>query len=397
MRVANMLAAALCLAAVGAGLWHYHDMGLVRLEGARVEGQVRVITSPGEASVLDVPVREGDSVAAGDVLLRLAMKVRDAVNMVPGYGPRGVPDVGRGAGDAEAYSPAREREARHAWQAARQVEDAARRQLEAHSTAHARSQVVLRGMGGDSSVSQAARQRAAQDEREARTAYERARLAAEEASTLRAEAESEWRRLHAQADMPAPFPRAGDASLDASPPTVSMRAEVPGVVVRRSVQSGEQVTGGQPLLLLVPVRAEHLWIVGRMPAGRASLVRPGMACAITLEGRPDVTLTGRVVNVEERSVVPGKTPRDGNRTGGAVAVSPGAAGGERPGGRTGEAGDRTADAGNGARGPWVRVALPLAAGAQLEGVRYGMTAEVVVLVREPLVSDTGVAPSTTTP
>ncbi|AAS97108.1 HlyD family secretion protein [Nitratidesulfovibrio vulgaris] len=379
MRIANLLAAGVCIAALAAGVWHYHDMGRVVLEEPRVAGVVRVVDAPAASVVGPLRVREGDVVAAGDELLRLAVPA--------GVGADAMPHA------AGASHEMREREAHAAWQAASKVEEGVRRQLELRSTEHARALVVLRGMRADASVSYAALQRAERDEREARKAYDAARKSAEDASNLRAEAEGAWRSLREGRQMAV----ATSPGAEMRPVVHIIRADVAGIVTRTLVREGGAVAAGQPLLEIASSNAADLWVVGRVPLGREASIRKGMVCSVRLEGIKG-EIRGRVVSLEDGpggrlsaetsansrfAVVPGVPVAQGPVQADDGGVSPS---------RSGAGADRRARGGEGSRGAgvWARVVPEPAevsqgrtAGTTSPQLRYGLAVdEAVVLVRE---------------
>lgn len=407
MRIANILAAGVCVAALAAGIWHYYDMGRVVLEDAHVAGVVRSVVAPVGAVVGSLKVRQGDTVAPGDELLRL---------VAPGRGDADAMPHADGASHQQ-----HEREAHAAWQAATKVEEGVRRQLELRSTEHARALVVLRGMRADASVAYATLQRAERDEREARKAYDAARKSAEDASTLRAEAEAAWRTLREGRQMAV----SQHAVARVIPVVHVVRAEASGTVTGVLVREGATVTTGQPLLEMTPTSAADLWVVGCIPKGREASVRKGMVCSLRLDGVPG-DVRGRVVSLED-----GIRPSTEDRSSGAARISSGEAasgtevvkstGAERLAGTfpSADEGDHgrpvfpgtTSAAPGTVRNPaagvvergrgtavWARVVpdvpasspYPLWAGGEKTPLRYGATAGVVILVREPHLDGTPV-------
>ncbi len=61
---------------------------------------------------------------------------------------------------------------------------------------------------------------------------------------------------------------------------VEIRAPVAGIVSRKSVQAGQVVQAGQPLLALVPL--ERVWVVANFKESQLRRMRPGMSVVPTV-------------------------------------------------------------------------------------------------------------------
>jgi membrane fusion protein (multidrug efflux system) len=71
-----------------------------------------------------------------------------------------------------------------------------------------------------------------------------------------------------------------------------IRAPVAGVVSRRSVQPGQVVQSGQPLLAIVPL--DDIWVVANFKETQLTGVRPGQRVEIRVDTYPGRTFTGTV-------------------------------------------------------------------------------------------------------
>jgi membrane fusion protein (multidrug efflux system) len=107
-------------------------------------------------------------------------------------------------------------------------------------------------------------------------------VAIKEASASRASA----RREEAQADL-------AYALLQLQ--GTNVRAPATGVVSKKSVEVGQMVQPGQPLLAVVTLHS--VWVVANFKETQLARVRPGMKTAISVDGFPGVTFAGRVESI----------------------------------------------------------------------------------------------------
>src|SRR2546421_377644 len=71
-----------------------------------------------------------------------------------------------------------------------------------------------------------------------------------------------------------------------------VRAAVDGVVSKRSVELGQVVQMGQPLLAIVPL--QDVWVVANFKETQLARLRPGMKAAVEVDGYPDKSYTGTI-------------------------------------------------------------------------------------------------------
>src|SRR5438552_3716919 len=69
-----------------------------------------------------------------------------------------------------------------------------------------------------------------------------------------------------------------------------VRAAVDGVVSKRSVELGQVVQMGQPLLAIVPL--QDVWVVANFKETQLARLRTGMKAAVEVDGYPDKSYTG---------------------------------------------------------------------------------------------------------
>lgn len=65
-----------------------------------------------------------------------------------------------------------------------------------------------------------------------------------------------------------------------------------GVVSRKSIEPGQLVQAGQPLMSIVPL--DDVWVVANLKETQIRQVRPGDEAAIVVDAYPDRTFRGRV-------------------------------------------------------------------------------------------------------
>lgn len=122
---------------------------------------------------------------------------------------------------------------------------------------------------------------------EARAALARAEgqihdVAIKEAEVGRAEA----RLKEAQADL---------AYTELQLQHTEVRAPLDGVVSKRSVEVGQVVQMGQPLMAIVPLHT--VWVVANFKETQLAGVRPGMKAQVTVDGFPGKTFVGTVESI----------------------------------------------------------------------------------------------------
>lgn len=75
----------------------------------------------------------------------------------------------------------------------------------------------------------------------------------------------------------------------------AIAAPADGYVTRKSVQVGNQVSVGQPLMAVVSL--DELWVVANYKETEMGLIRPGQEVRITVDTFPGRTFTGRVDSI----------------------------------------------------------------------------------------------------
>ena len=74
-----------------------------------------------------------------------------------------------------------------------------------------------------------------------------------------------------------------------------VRAPIDGVVSKRSVEVGQIVQSGQPLLALVPLN--DVWVVANFKETQLTRIRPGQRAEVRVDSHPGVAFTGTVNSI----------------------------------------------------------------------------------------------------
>lgn len=313
-RILGILLGVMVLAA---GIWYWHGLGKVETDDAQVDGRIFMVSPRVAGYVVDVPVEDNQFVREGDVLARLdpteyEVAVAEARAQLAAL-QRGVPlelsqTVHRVTG-AQAVEEATKRRAAQA----RDEEDAARYEMERLSTEQAQTTLDrrrLEALVGQGAVSREAvdRARSADDGAKARLESSRAKL--EASSKARAAAEAEMRRVRAEVDLAgtgqvvaeirarqveAQQAKVRQAELNLEWTTV--RAPVDGYVTKKNVEPGRMVTRGQPVMAVVPMSPDHLWVTANFKETELTDVKPGQPCEIRVDTYPGLVLQGQVESI----------------------------------------------------------------------------------------------------
>ena len=168
-------------------------------------------------------------------------------------------------------------QAEAAFETAAAAEDAMRRRLgqTEREIQQAEAEVVSRGHGVEEVRQRVAEARAAL----ARSSSQERQVGIKEAEASRAEA----RLREARADL---------AYAELQLEHTEVRAAVDGVVSKRSVEVGQVVQVGQPLMALVPL--QDVWIVANFKETQLVRLRPGMAAEVRVDGFPGRAFHGLV-------------------------------------------------------------------------------------------------------
>ena len=76
-----------------------------------------------------------------------------------------------------------------------------------------------------------------------------------------------------------------------------VRAEFTGFITRRQAQPGNYVKAGQPLITLVPLDYQELWIEGNFKETQLANVYLGQPAEVTVDAYPGTTFKGKVDSI----------------------------------------------------------------------------------------------------
>jgi len=340
----------------GGRAW-YHSLSHVSTDDAYVEGTISPVSAKVTGHVLEVLVGDNQPVKAGDLLLRIDPRdyqaKREQARAAVAVAAASSRAVRSELPLAREVTRAQGEEARAALEAARVAEQSsestvneAQARLEARGAAVAamRADVV----GAESAAKQAAREmdrmrRLARDGYVAQRDFDQAESAAQAADAVleatrrrlsqaekeaqQGEAELASRRLAvAQARERVAESRAGLARAEGQRHQVpvkeaevgraearlaetradlaltelqlgytEVRSPVDGVVSKKSVEVGQVVQVGQPLLAIVPLHA--VWVIANFKETQLARVKPGMPALVDIDGYPAKALHGTVDSI----------------------------------------------------------------------------------------------------
>lgn len=297
----------LCAMFVAGGcLWW--TWGQINSEAGMVDGRTYTITARMTDTVTQVLVQLGQSVVAGEPLLRLnglsyQRELAEARHQVQSVRPPSIEE------SAERVAQAQAAEASMVQRIAlaRGEESNRRRNIEDSVGAHVKAQLAVRGMDAQGLQKGAAYAKAVQVEAAARVQMEQARAAAEEASRVRTAVEGELQRIRreieayrGQGGTSVAQGRGGNRPLASAEDDMSViSAPVAGRVALVQAVPGQRVERGQAVLQLVPLApkagaAEDIWILALFPEKDIAVIRPGQSCTVSLDAYADQPLRGEV-------------------------------------------------------------------------------------------------------
>ncbi len=278
--------------------------GLIQANG-RIEGDHVAVAGKLPGRIAALPVREGDGVTAGQVLVvfdasqidaRVA-QARAAVQVVEQQQQaaltalaalrRQVPleiasaDTGIGQADA-AVRKARAAQTQAERDAVRLETLAARGSVPVQRAELAR--LAAEAAGADVQAAEQARLRSQKLAAEARLGHDKVQAKADEAGALSAGL--------AQA-------RATLAEAESVRADLTLTAPAPGVVVTRVRQPGEVVAAGSPILDLVDL--EHLYLKVYVPEALVGHLRLGLPAQVHIDAQPDRPFAARVTYISPRA------------------------------------------------------------------------------------------------
>lgn len=283
----------IALAVIGILLYLKHKRTHVATDDAFVDGHIHIIAAKVAGTIQAIHVEDNQSAAAGTLLLELdprdyAARLAEAQAAAAIERAR-LPEV---TNQVEA--------ARRQWAAAVAVLQAGRSNVDLQRANLAQAELDLQRAeslwkGGAAPRENYDRARTARD-------VTQAQLRAAESQVVQLEAAVEAQRaVVAQSEAAVPTQQAAIRQKEAAAQTAELNlsytriiAPIHGQVTRRSAEVGNQVQAGQPLLSLVPLDPDAIWITANYKETQLTRVRPGQRVRMKIDAYPDLKLTGRV-------------------------------------------------------------------------------------------------------
>ncbi len=307
--------------------------GVLRITG-RVEGDQTNIASKRPGRVVEVTVREGDSVRAGQALVRLEATEIDARREQAAAGARAAEQeaqtarlrlptlearmaqleiqkgqasldaAGRVAAGESQVAAARADLARAEVELEQARSDARRLRVLADKGAapeQAAEQLASKVKGTEAVVEAARRQVAAAEGalEVAKAARSNPELIEAEKAALRRQME-EARGVVRIAEEGVGAARALLSEAESEVEGLVITAPFSGVVVTRAAEPGQVIAPGQPLLTLVD--PSQLYLRGYVPQSYIGLVEVGSTIEVFLDSQPDKSLQGKVLRVDPEAM-----------------------------------------------------------------------------------------------
>ncbi|MQA29974.1 MAG: HlyD family efflux transporter periplasmic adaptor subunit [Luteitalea sp.] len=339
----RILLGAVALAVAGIGLWWWLTRGYEATDDAQIDAHVTQISARVSGPVLTVPVKDNQLVEAGTILLeidprdyqvavdkaRAELAHMEAVAVaahsdVPVTTTTAAGNVSTAEGTVARARSAAEAAAKEveAAQARLSAAEARLREADANATRTARDVERLRGLLAKDEVSQqqydaavvaAEGQRAATDtaraqiaeaeagirvsesrraqaqvgEQQARTSLRTARTAPNQVTATRARATS------AEAQVAEAKATLAQAELNLQYTVV--KAPARGVVSKKTINPGQVVQSGQPLMAIV--QHEDVWVTANFKETQLEEMRPGQPALVEVDAYGSRTFTGHVDSI----------------------------------------------------------------------------------------------------
>lgn len=342
MRFVVIAAILVAGAVVGAMLWGYLSVR-ESTDDAQVDGHINPVSAVIPGTVVAVEVRENDEVAAGDVLVRLdrrpyeiavekaeadlaeaeagAQAARASVELTSTTTRNRVGSGEAGVIAAQGALRAAEADVR-AVEARRDLARARVREAEANATKTARDRDRLAPLAAkneiprqqyeaaeaaaDAAAATLDSSRAAVDEAESQIGTSQARLAEAQARVEQAQADLQAvQTVPEQLAVTESNVRTAEARIRQARAVLSqamldlehtlITAPVAGVISRKTVEVGQVIQSGQPLLAVVPL--EDVWITANFKETQLERMAPGQRVEVSVDAYGGLALAGRVESI----------------------------------------------------------------------------------------------------
>jgi membrane fusion protein (multidrug efflux system) len=331
------------LLVIGAVIWFWITAGRESTDDAQVDAHVTPIAARVGGAVLRVPVVENQKANAGDVLVEIdprdyqvaiekakaeladaeatALAAQSTVPITSTATTSNVASARGGVAQAQSGVSGAEREL-DAARARLTTAQARLREAQANAARSERDAERLRGLLAKDEVSQqqfdsaaaaADAQKAAADSarsqvaeaeagiRVAESKLNQARVGEEQAHAELATAQTGPQQVEATkaraaaAEARVQQAKAALAQAELNLQYATVKAPVSGIVSRKSVEVGQIVQAGQPLMAIIPL--DTIWVTANFKETQLTGIRPGQRAAVKVDAYGGRTFTGHVESI----------------------------------------------------------------------------------------------------
>jgi membrane fusion protein (multidrug efflux system) len=340
VRIAAVL---IILAVAGAGIWYWIGAGRESTDDAQVDAHVTQIAARIGGTIRRVPVADNQQINAGDILVEIdprdyqvalekaraeladaeasAVAAQSNVPIMSAETTSNVATAHSGVEQAQGGVFGAEREL-DAARARLTTAQARVREAEANAVKAARDVERLRGLLAkdevsqqqfDSAVAAAEAQKAAADSARSQIAEAEAGIRVAESKVVQARAGEQQAHAGLQTAETGPqqvtatkaraaaavaHAQQAKAALDQAELNLeyaTVKAPVKGIVSRKSIEVGQIVQPGQPLMAIIPL--ETIWVTANFKETQLANVRPGQKAVVTVDAYGGRTFTGHVESI----------------------------------------------------------------------------------------------------
>lgn len=339
----RIAAGVLVLLVIGAAIWYWFAAGRESTDDAQVDAHVTQIAARVGGTVLRVPAADNQQVNAGDVLVEIdprdyqvaldkARAELAAAEATALAAQSNVPITSAATSSNVATARGGVEQARGGVSGAERELDAARarlttaqarvREAEANAAKTARDVERLRGLLAkdeisqqqfDSAVAAADAQKAAADSARSQIAEAEAGIRVAESRLVQARAGEQQAHAELQSAQTAPQQvtatkaraaaaeahaqqaRAALAQAELNLQYATVKAPVKGIVSRKSVEVGQIVQPGQPLMAIIPL--DTIWVTANFKETQLANLRPGQKAVVTVDAYGGHKFAGHVESI----------------------------------------------------------------------------------------------------
>ncbi|MCR4666862.1 MAG: HlyD family efflux transporter periplasmic adaptor subunit [Desulfovibrio sp.] len=271
---------------------------------ALLDGTVYTVTAEYSAPLLAFEVEEGAKVREGDVVARLDARSfnaenRDAAREIANLR---TPDMVMIAGRLKEAQEAEE-DAVLRLATVRHEEESRGRLVDQAVMRHVKAQLAMRslqaeGVGGSSYA------KAREQEQKARKEMERAKEELERASLVRARVNRELQQLRKEVQLVRARAGGNFSRTEQTPHADGLlKSPMDGTVLVKSAKVGEEVSRGDPLLIILPSGSrQSFWVTAWFPKEEGDRLKTGLSCRV--ERKTGEVLSGTVTQINGPSPLP---------------------------------------------------------------------------------------------